>query len=285
VNKTLGPEESATFEAHLSECVECRRELAVLEKLQAELELHGEDLLSDHPTPQQLVAVLTTEPDLDPEAAVEVRRHLALCASCADEASWVMKEAVAGGVSVTDRAPGGEARTPQAVPASGAPVERPAGRISLPKRPAPSWQPPLWAWPVAAALVLLVIALPMVLRMEVAPGRTGIERLQLVEATERAAGGPTVIEVAPGAGTVQLIFPVDVVPEAYPLRFELLDGGGTAIHSDESVGESDLYRGLYLLFSCRRSDCPDGEYLVRLTPALDAGSPTEYPFRVTTTSR
>ncbi len=136
-NETLDAEETAAFEKHLAGCEACSKELDVLRKVQARLKSHGEALLSDHPTPEHLMAALATDADdadLDPGVAVEVRRHVALCASCADDAGWAMKEAAGD-----DQAPAHAAlRQSRGVP--------------------------LWAWSLAAAVLLVALAMPIVMK-------------------------------------------------------------------------------------------------------------------------
>jgi len=89
VNGTLEPEEAATFERHLMDCADCRQELEFLEKLKAQIERHGDDFLADHPPPEKLVTLLgpgNGEEVQGEEEVTRLRRHLALCATCAEEA-------------------------------------------------------------------------------------------------------------------------------------------------------------------------------------------------------
>src|SRR4029450_10295935 len=96
VTGTLDPDESRAFQAHLVTCDACREELAVLEMLKNELEKHGEDLLGSHPPPEQLAALIEGAGEPLPEdVAASVRRHLAICATCTEESSWLKGEAVA----------------------------------------------------------------------------------------------------------------------------------------------------------------------------------------------
>jgi len=97
-NDTLGPDERAAFEEHLAACPECRAELELVVKMRTELREAGPAALSDHPSPEELLAAVRPEQadtELDPDSAREVRRHLALCLTCADEADWLTGDAVA----------------------------------------------------------------------------------------------------------------------------------------------------------------------------------------------
>src|SRR6185503_17163227 len=96
VSGTLGEEESRQFAGHLGGCEACRKELSVLESMKRELEEHGDDLLGDHPPPEKLAAIIEgADEPLPLEEASAVRRHLAICATCAEESSWLRGEAVA----------------------------------------------------------------------------------------------------------------------------------------------------------------------------------------------
>ncbi len=175
-NETLDAEETAAFEKHLSGCEACSKELEVLRKVQARLESHGEALLSDHPTPEHLMTALAADADdadLDPGVALEVRRHVALCASCADDAGWAMREAA------RDEAP--------------VSPDHPAARQSR--------GVPLWAWSLAAAVLLVALAMPIVVRMGAGPP-TGPAHLHVVEPTERAGAEPTLVTVPSGSDRV-----------------------------------------------------------------------------------
>ena len=254
-NETLDAEEAAAFEKHLSGCEACSTELDVLRKLQARLEARGEALLSDHPTPEYLMAALAADADdadLDPGVAVEVRRHVALCASCADDAGWAMKEAARD-----DQAP--------VSPAHAAPRQ--------------SRGVPLWVWSLAAAVLLVALAMPIVVRM--GAGRPmGPAVFHVVEPTERAGAGPKVVAVPPDSHWIYLMFPMDVGPGSFPLLLEIADGRGEVVHSDDSIRSEDLsQQGLFLFRVVPRRQVPDGRYVARIGPAGGEGV-TEYPFQV-----
>src|SRR5262245_13938703 len=94
VSGTLGEEESRQFAGHLGGCEACRKELIVLEAMKRELEEHGDDLLRDHPPPEKLAAAILedAEEPLSADEAASVRRHIAICATCAEESSWLRGE-------------------------------------------------------------------------------------------------------------------------------------------------------------------------------------------------
>ena len=99
VNGTLGAEESTGFERHLMDCADCRKELEFLEQLRAELAAHGDEFLSDHPSPEKLLSLTRPgeiESPLDETEIAGLRRHLALCVTCSEEARWLLGEATAG---------------------------------------------------------------------------------------------------------------------------------------------------------------------------------------------
>jgi len=257
VNKTLGPEATAEFEAHLVECLDCRGEMKLLEKMRAQLERHGEAVLSDHPTPEELVAAVTgNSRDLPPGRPEEVRRHIALCASCADEARWVLRGTEVG----TGRA--GESESPLPSGAS-------AWRWLLP-----------WLLPVAATLVLLFGA-PWFDRPGDEAANTGIVPFHLVERTQRGEDGPTVVEVASKDDVIRLIFPVDAAPDMFPLQFQIVDSAGVIVRQDQADVD-DVVRELFVMQNVSRDECPDGEYVARMLAANGSDEMVEYLFRVTT---
>jgi len=273
-NRTLEPAEAAQFEAHLLECTACRDELPMVEKLRARLEQEGEALLADHPSPVELVAALAAEPEdaeLAPDRVKLVRRHLALCVTCGEEARWVLKSSV-GAAGASSHAAGSEAAP------RGERGSRPPGAGPKRETGASAWRGiPAWAWP-AAALMILAVGLPLATRFRMAPARTTLLRPTLVEPTQRAAAGPTVVAVPPQAATVDLRFPVDVDRGEFPLQLEILGQDGRVVHREDSVALDDLTDGLMLQLAIPRADCPDGAYVARVRPGR--GSAIEYPFRV-----
>ena len=183
-----------------------------------------------------------------------VRRHLALCSTCAQEAR---------------RASGyEEARSPDA--------SRPPARRAWPTGTAVGWGA------LAAAAMLLVAVALFVVRSPSPAGDTGIAFMALVEPTQRGASDVPEIVVAPDADRIHLLLPVDLPPDGFPATLEVMDARGRVIHRDETVDPENLYRGAFLLFSCRRTDCPDGRYVARLVPGGAPDVPTEYPFRLRT---
>jgi len=258
VNGTLDAEESAMFKDHLAACGACGSELVILEQMKAELERHGEDLLSDHPPAHHLVAAVTAEGESGGELTggrkEEIRRHLALCATCGQEAAWVLHEAAAVA---------GVAAKPTIVPVT-------PGRRFL-----------NFAMPLAAGFLLAALLLPLVLQDDgEGAGETGLLKPVYVPSGQRAGGEPVVIRGISPARTVSLIFPVDMESNAYPLRFEIVDSAGRAVYSVALNSPEELYQGAFLMVGCRRQDCPDGSYAARLTSLSVADLATEYPFRL-----
>ncbi len=83
-----------------------------------------------------------------------------------------------------------------------------------------------------------------------------------------------------GLNRIYLLFPVDVDSGSFPLLFEIADGGGEIVHSDDSIRSEDLsQQGLFLFQVVPRRQVPDGRYVARIGPA-GGGSVTEYPFQV-----
>jgi hypothetical protein len=260
VNGTLGVEESGMFKNHLAACVACGSELVILEEMKAELEKHGEDLLADHPPVEQLVAAVTPDGESDGELTgermQEIRRHLALCVTCGQEASWVLKKVAAEG----------------RVETMAVPQQVTAGRRLL-----------NFALPLAAGFLLAAFLLPLILPGGEGTGLTGLLKPGYVPAAQRAGGEPETIHVPAGVEMIPLIFPVDMAPDAFPLRFEIENSAGQAVYAADLGGAGELYRGALLMVGCRRQDCPDGSYTARLTSKLITELPSEYPFRITAT--
>jgi hypothetical protein len=86
------------------------------------------------------------------------------------------------------------------------------------------------------------------------------------------------IDVPRGAESVHLFFAVDLLPEEFPATLRLEGPGGRLIHEAAGIEAGALHQGRHLFLTCRRADCPDGEYLARLEPAVAGGAPAEYRF-------
>jgi hypothetical protein len=255
VNRTLEPEESAAFERHLAECDACRGELEVLKRLRAQIEEHGDAFLADHPSAEKLVALLSPgQEDLGTEEATELKRHVALCATCAEELAWVKGESTAGSARATPDA-----------------TRRPFGS-SL----------PIWPWALAAASLLLVVSVPLWFRPAAVEVATGVIGVQHVPPTQRAGSGPTVVHVPVDAAWFPIDIEVDVISSDFPLTLEIVDAERTTVYELTGIDGATLLDGRWLI-TCRREEFPDGDYLARVRRS---GEPAEllgeYPFRVST---
>jgi hypothetical protein len=77
------------FREHLTRCKACREEQSALEALSRKIARLGAAFLADHPSPALIVSAMRGELG-EPEAA-EVRKHVALCVTCAEESSWISR--------------------------------------------------------------------------------------------------------------------------------------------------------------------------------------------------
>ena len=251
-NDTLGPEERVAFEEHLATCAECRAELELVEKMK--LREAGPAALSDHPSPEQLLAVVRPEQadtELDADAARAIRQHLALCLTCADEAEWLTGEAVA---AAAGESIGESIATTQ--------------RSILP-----------WVG-LVAALVVIAVLVPLILQdSSPTPGAT----TRAVVPSTQLSDSFYLIEVSPDSAQVILMFEIDIAPEDYPARL-VLESGGREVDAAVIEDRDGLDKELFLVMRCDRTACPDGKYLARLTRAR-TGPAIEYPFRLETTAK
>ena len=240
LNGTLEPAEREAFARHLEACGICRKEQAFLEKLQGEIERHGEDFLADHPSPETLLAVLKPSPEMQavsPERAAETRRHLELCATCAEEASWLEGE---------------------------------AGSATSSRR---------WWWAAAAAVILvLAFTLPVLFRQPVT-SPAGLIRPVLVEPTLRTVEGRTEVRLPYDARSVYVYFPIDLPAEAWPATLEILDSTRRIVYRDR-IAADDLTEGRFVFRELDRAACPDGAYTAEVRGAGAGDPPVEYPFRI-----
>ena len=247
LTETLEPDEAAAFRDHLPGCEPCREEMAVIKKIQAEVERHGEEFLEDHPPAGRLVAALRGE--LEDDEAAKVRRHIALCTACATEARWVRGELAA--------------RAPE-VPAQ-RPVRGARG----------AW---VWLGAVAALVVAFMITKP--LRTPVGPS-TGVVTPQFVVPTERAEGEANVFTLPPAPQRLLLMFEVDLPRESFPVGIEILDADGESAHRQSGVAPESLLQDAYLFVQCHRRDCKPGSYTASITASRgDESAPLEFRFEV-----
>jgi hypothetical protein len=247
VNGTLDPAERSSFEEHLGGCAACREEITIVEALRDEIRRSGPDLFADHPSPQSIAEALLDGAD-DPGT----RRHLALCATCALEARWLTGETAS--------------RTP-----SHAAKMRPRASRWIPRAA------------YAAAALLLVALTAFLLRQRPGGPVTGVVHIDTIPSAERRLQPPPVVEVPAGASAVHLLFEVDLGADDFPASFQIVDDAGRAVFRIEKLAPSDLHRGAFLFLDCSRSDCPDGSYVGKVSPAGDRLPDVDYPFRLTTT--
>jgi hypothetical protein len=226
----LSEEEVVAFRDHLPACADCREELAVIEKIRGQLELHGEAFVEEHPSAELLVAVTKGEHDDEGQAA-RVRRHLALCDACARESRWVAGEAQVAGASA---------------------------------RPPVRWA----AWAALAAAAAVVGALILFPPWRGAPGpAVRIASAAFIRPAERLeASTENVVRLPEGASGVGLIFEVDFSPASFPVRLELKDEHGRLLHVEDPVAREALVEGTYLFLDCDRNVCAPGSYLVEIHP-------------------
>ena len=242
---TLNETETLEFRDHLSGCEDCREEMATVEELKAELEIHGKAYLDDHPPAGQLVAAVRGE--LGDEKTEKVRRHLSICAACAVETAWIRGESAAVGDAAVTRA---RARSPWATAAP-------------------------WGWVAAAAILAIAVLWP--------PAsdefRTGIYDAELVVPSERGEGSRNTFALN-GEG-VRLLLDVDLPADAFPVSVEVRDASENVVFSQESIEQRSLVGGLYMIFDCSATVCAPGSYGVRVMGAGESGQTLRFSFTMT----
>ena len=243
ITGTLEPRLAEAFQRHLGACDACQREMSMLEALRRELDEHGGALLEEHPTSEHVVGAVRGE--LPDQTAAAVRKHLALCESCAEEASWVAGQGTYGTPVV-------EARP-----------SRRAGRI--------------WTWAAGIAAVLVLGAVPWLLVRGPDRARTGVVSVYHLEPARRGASEANVFTLVEGRTEVVLIAQVDVPAESFPLTVSLLDGHGSTLRSQPDV--SSLLDG-YLHYVCARSDCPAGNYTLEVYESGGDGPALSFDFEL-----
>lgn len=261
VNGTLEEAERSGFQGHLPDCAACRAEIDLVRELRARIDAEPE-LLSDHPAPEVILAAVdagSADVDLADGQAESVRRHLAVCDACTRESGWLQGKAVAA---------------PSAAPA---PAREEAAVVALPP---PAARPRWVAWGgLAAALVVVALLIPFLRTAPPAPV-TGLATTTVVRSVTRGQE-PAVVRVAAGVSQVQLLFEVDLGGADYPARLEVSRTDGASIFAGAISGPDDLLQGLFVPFTCARTDCPDGELVALVTPA-SSRPPTAFRFRVET---
>ncbi len=280
LNATLDDSERQGFEQHLSGCTRCQAEMEVVEKLQAEI-ASNPDLLSDHPTPQAILAATapgSADIETDSEEDVQaVLRHLSVCGFCTRESGWLQGTTIAtpdtgavhGMLSAIDTE--GGHRTGRSA------AEAP-GRAASTSARVPGW---FTRFALAAAVVVAAIAPPLLLAPSTV-GPTGLVTAGIVRSIARGDESMT-IGVVSGSTRVQLIFEVDLGAGDFPARLEVTTADGNRIFSGAIEGPADLLEGLFVIFGCARANCVDGDYTARVLAASPDRTPTEFRFRLTTT--
>lgn len=248
VNGTLDLDEARSFEAHLTSCDSCRRELEVTRTVMERLGPEGmAALLEDHPDPPEILAAFSpseADVDLSADRVETVHRHVSVCAACREESAWLQGRSVA-----RRRAPA-------------------TGRI--------------W-WAATAAAVVLAIALGLLWRGRSVPAPdvgSGLTRIVLVTAAQRDSGDQIIEAPGAGAATLTLLFEVDVAQSDLPATLTVRTADGRPIRAPQRIAAEDLYRGAYVAFVCRPADCVPDDYVAEIELHGAARPPVTYRFRV-----
>jgi anti-sigma factor RsiW len=244
VTGTLEPRLAESFREHLAGCPACREELSMLEALGREVGEHGATFFADHPSPERVVGAARGE--LAGAEAAEVRKHLALCRTCAEETSWVSGEGAYG-----------EA----------------AGAIA-----GPSGVPPFWKWAAAALAASMLVSIPWLVLTGSRVAPTGVVPVFHLKATHLGAPRANVFTLQEGQPGILLILQVDFSPASFPLTVTLIDGAGDTVRSQSGI--STLLDG-YLHYACARRDCPAGEYTLEVHGSGEAEAGVTFDFEVT----
>lgn len=182
--------------------------------------------------------------ELSPQEASPVRRHVALCASCAMETRWVVDDAAQPtGRAVSARRLGTRARS--------------------------------WPWLLAAAAALATVALLI-------PGRgpadtTRIRRASFLAPPERAVG-PQANLINTEGDRLLLILELDLPPADFPVELEIVGADGRSILRQSGIGPEAILQGTYLFVDCTRSDCAPGAYTAKVRGS--AGQEMSFRFEV-----
>lgn len=221
----------------------------MLRALRETVESEGEDFFLPHPDPERIVAEALGDHRAPEEETV--RRHLALCPTCTAEVRLVRWEETGHAGATLPEAP----------------------RRRIGRRRTLRW--------LVAAAALLALAVPIWWRGRPLPSRTDIIPTYYVEATQRATT-LQVLRVPSAVATFQIVLPVDLPEDSYPLAVEIRDLGGRLILARSDV--RSIYRNSFLLIVCDRRDFPAGDYAVRVAPARRAGETShatlEFRFRL-----
>lgn len=243
LNGTLAAGEAARFAAHLPACAECHAETDLLRGLQEEIRRHGEEFFAAHPSSATVVEAARRT--LPAEEAQAVRRHLALCATCAAEVRWVAED-------LQDRAPAAK-----------------LGR---------GWhRGPVLPWTIAAALLLALLGLVLLRPLD--RGTPGILRPHFVDSVVRGPGDEPVVSLSPEEDAFLIYFHVEAAPADFPLVLEVRDPTDRLLLREEERGP--LFRDRFLFLHGTRGLFRDGSYRAEVRPAK-GGDGTAYRFRIET---
>ncbi len=249
VTGTLDSQEAAEYERHREGCRRCREEETLLRELRGAIGTYGEAFFLPHPEPEQIVAEAME--GLAGPAGEEVRRHLLFCSTCAMEVRLVRRE-------------------------ESAPPAATAHRESIPRA---SWRPSL-PWVVAVASLLLATILVGRQGFR-SPRYTSVLQTYYIEAPQRSTA-PSRVEVPRMASVFQIVLPVDLPADSFPLHLEILDSRGRAIFSRGDL--RSIYRDSFLFVACDPRDFPEGVYVARIQAAARPGArpvaPLEFRFQV-----
>lgn len=241
---TLDSSEERAFRDHLASCPECREEMKELERLRAAADEHGAALFSEHPEAERLVAAVRGQ--APEEEAAEIRRHLAVCSTCAAEWKWIAGEAVA----------------------------RSRGPVAAPRARFASWA--LACTAVAAAVLATVVLIAYGNRDR---PYWGVDEFHTLASGERSEAAVRRIPRPSGGRPLHLVLEADLDAAAFPVNVEITGPGGGEAYRDV-VRRSELSEGLYVSLLLDPARFPPGTYLARLVPADERSVPVEFRFEI-----
>ena len=78
----------------------------------------------------------------------------------------------------------------------------------------------------------------------------------------------------------QLVLRVDVDPDQFPLRLDVMDEEGLTTIQERGI--SVIYRDAYLFFHASREDFPSGTYVIQVAPESDPAGGQKFRLQVST---